>query len=464
MTAIVADFLVKNCFLITMDGTRACYENGAVAIVGKRIALVGDGDEVVPQVEAAKVIDAGGGVVHPGFIDTHVHFMNTARGAFADTLDTGTMMNTLRRWWDAVEEEDERAATFLNCLEMLSNGTTCFLEAGTLQFPQAAADAAETIGIRGLIGDPFLWDLPASAGTHSMARAPRDLKRSLKLLGGQLRRNKPDALVRGCIVLFGLGSASDELMRAAKDMADRNGVIFSQHQSFDLHDTEADEARLGRRPICHYADRGLIGDNCTFSHMNDLSADEARLVEQARMSAVWCPITSMNLGAVAARHARHLEMRSGGANISLASDGVSSGCRYDVGLQGLAALLGTRAKADSRLAMNALDVLELATIGGARALGMQGEIGSLEPGKYADLVIRSTNLPEAQPYSDPIQSLVYNCGSKSVAQVMINGEIVWSDRQPARVEAHEIYSLAGQSRRRMMEKLGLPSRYRCHQA
>lgn len=460
MAVVTADYLVRNCFLITMDAARSCYENGAVAIAGRRIVLAGDGPAIVPQVKAAKVVDAGGGVVHPGFIDTHVHFMNTARGAFSDTLDTGAMMNTLRRWWDTVEEEDERAATFLNCLEMISNGTTCFLEAGTLQFPQASAEAAEAVGIRGLIGDPFLWDLPASPGSHSMSRAPRDLDRSLGLLGKQLKRNKPDALIRGCVVLFGLGTASDELMHAAKDMANSNGVIFSQHQSFDLHDTKADEARLGRRPICHYADHGLIGENCTFSHMNDLSTDEAGLVQQARMSAVWCPATSMNLGSVSARHARHLEMLRGGANISLASDGVSSGCRYDVGLQGLIALLGTRAKADSRSTMGAMDVLELATIGGARAVGMESEIGSIEVGKYADLVIRSTDLPEAQPCSDPIQSLVYNCGSKSVDTVIVDGEIVWSRARPTRVDAQEVYALAQQSHWRMMDKLGLPSRHR----
>lgn len=460
MAAVIADYLVRNCFLITMEKGRPCYEKGAVAISGKRIVLAGDEAEIVPQVAAVKVIDAGGGIVHPGFIDTHVHFMNTARGAFPDTLETGAMMNTLRRWWDAVEEEDERAATFLNCLEMISNGTTCFLEAGTLQFPEAAAEAAEAVGIRGSIGDPFLWDLPASPGSHAMSRAPRDITRSLSLLGGQLKRNTPDALIRGCVVLFGLGSASDELMHAAKDVADRNGVIFSQHQSFDLHDTEADEARLGRRPLCHYADHGLIGENCTFSHMNDLSADEAALVQQAKMSAVWCPATSMNLGSAAARHARHLEMLRGGANISLASDGVSSGCRYDVGLQGLIALLSTRAKADNRSTMGAMDVLELATIGGARAVGMESEIGSIEPGKYADLVIRSADLPEAHPYSDPVQSLVYNCGSKSVGTVMVNGEIVWSRGRPTRVDAEEVYDLAQTSHWRMMDKLDLPSRYR----
>jgi 5-methylthioadenosine/S-adenosylhomocysteine deaminase len=459
MTEIVADLLIKNTFIISMNEERTCFERGAIAVHGKRIVLVGDEVDVLSKVSAATVIDAGGAITHPGFVDTHVHFMNTARGAFSDTLDTSAMMNALRRWWDAVEEEDERAATFLTCLEMLSNGTTCFLEAGTLQFPEASAEAAEAVGMRGFIGDPFLWDLPASHGTQDMTRSPRDLDRSLKLLGGQLKRNKEDALVKGCVVLFGLGSASDELIRAAKYVADETGVIFSQHQSFDHHDTSADEARLGSRPMCHYADQGLIGENCTFSHMNDLSPDEVGIVQQAKMSVVWCPVTSMNLGAKAARHAKHLEMSRGGANVALASDGVSSGCRYDVGLQGLMALLSTRSKANDRTTITALDVLELATIGGAKAVGMERDIGSIEVGKYADIVIRTSDLPEAQPYSDPIQSLVYNSGSKSVWKVIVNGELVWEDGRPVRVEAEVIYSEAQQSHWQMMDKLGLTSRY-----
>lgn len=460
MTEQSADLLLRNCFLISMDAARTCHDRGAVAIKGNRIILAGDEDDVVPKVVADREIDAGGGVVHPGFIDTHVHFMNTARGAFPDTLKTTEMMNILRRWWDAVGEEDERAATFLNCLEMLSNGTTCFLEAGTLQFPDAAAEAAEAVGIRGVIGDPFLWDQPVSPGTHDMARAPRDLDRSLRLLGGQIKRNRTDALVRGGIVLFGLGSASDELMRAAKDIADDAGVVFTQHQSFDHHDAAADEARFGRRALLHYAEHGLIGDNCTFSHMNDLSADEASVVRQTGVSSVWCPVTSMKLGAAAARHARHLELLRTGANVSLASDGVSSGCRYDIGLQGLAALLSSRAKADDDNPLSALDVLEMATIGGARAVGLEREIGSIEPGKYADIVIRSTDLPEAQPWSDPVQALVYSCGSKSVSKVIVNGELVWDGGRPVRVDAQEIYGLAQRSHGRMMDRLGLPSRWR----
>jgi 5-methylthioadenosine/S-adenosylhomocysteine deaminase len=207
--------------------------------------------------------------------------------------------------------------------------------------------------------------------------------------------------------------------------------------------------------MCHYADHGLLSENCTFSHMNDLTADEVAVVRQAGMSVVWCPVTSMSLGAEAAQHAHHLEMMRAGVTVSLASDGAVSGCRYDIGLQGLAALLASRAKNQSKLAFSAEDVLELATRGGAKAVGMLDKIGSIEPGKYADIVIRTTDLPEAQPITDPVQALVYSCGSKSISTVIVNGEVVWSGGQPTRVEAAMVYDLARSSRRRMWAKLSL---------
>ena len=163
----------------------------------------------------------------------------------------------------------------------------------------------------------------------------------------------------------------------------------------------------------------------------------------------------MYLGTGATIHGAHLEMIRAGVNTSLASDGAASGCRYDIGLQGLLALLASREKKQTKSAFSCEDVLELATRGGAKAVGMEKKIGSIEPGKFADIVIRTNDLPEAQPISDPVQALVYSCGSKSVATVMVNGEVVWDRGGPTKVEAAEVYDLARTSRRRMWEKLSL---------
>jgi cytosine/adenosine deaminase-related metal-dependent hydrolase len=456
MTRKDVDTLIKNAFVITMNPRREMIERGAVAITGTRIVAVGSTDELLRSHSARHQIDAQGGIVHPGFIDTHVHFMNAARGAFPDTMELSTSMNIYRQWWDGVDDEDEYASSLLNCVEMLSNGTTCFLEAGTVHNPHAAAEAAERVGMRGFVGDPFLWDMPAAPGVHVMSRAPRALDRSLALLGAQLKRNsKPDGLVRGCVVLFGLGSASDELVKAAKHIADENNAIFSQHQSFGPNDAAADERRLGKRALCHFSEIDVLGHNCTFSHMNDLTGDEMSMVRQSGMSVAWCPGTAMTLATGATVKGPHLHMHRYGVNTALASDGANSACRYDIGLQGLLALLASRERTQKRDSFSAEDVMELATVNGARALGMAHEIGSLEVGKRADIVIRSTDLPEAQPGVDPLQTLVYCCGSKSVASVLVNGETVWSAGRPRRIEAAQIYDLARKSTDRMWTKLGL---------
>jgi len=375
MTESQADTIISNCYVVTMNDRREYFASGAIAVSGNRIVAVGRENDVLARYRARRTIDAGGGIVHPGFVDCHVHFMNAARGAFPDTAELSIGMNLYRRWWDGVNEEDERASTQLNCIEMLSNGTTCFFEAGTLQYPDSSAEAAENVGIRGFVSDPFLWDMPASEGTHQMTRSPRDHARSLKLLGNQLKRNRGEPLVRASVVLFGLGSASEELMRAAKTMADQHNAVFSQHQSFDAHDSDVDAHRFGKRALCHYAEKDIIGENCMFSHMNALSADELQAIKQSRMSVAWCPATAMYLGTGATIHGGHLDMMRMGVNVSLACDGAASGCRYDIGLQGLLALLASREKMKTKSAFSAEDVLELATRGGAKAVGMERQIG-----------------------------------------------------------------------------------------
>jgi 5-methylthioadenosine/S-adenosylhomocysteine deaminase len=257
------------------------------------------------------------------------------------------------------------------------------------------------------------------------------------------------------VVLFGLGSATDELALAAKRVADEHGVVYTQHQSFAPADAGADQQRFGRRALLHQHEIGLLGRNCTFSHMNDLEADEVDCVVASGMSVAWCPSAAMTIGTGATIHGSHLEMLRRGVNTSLGSDGPNSSCRYDVGLQGLLTVVSAREKKKIRAAMSVENVLEMATINGARAVGAQDVLGSLEVGKHADLVVRTTDLPEAQPGVDPLQHMLYSCGSRSVSQVFVAGKLVWRDGRPTQVEAQEVFRLAQEAARRMWKKLAL---------
>ena len=454
------DLLIVNGYVISMDSERTIYPRGAIAISGRNIVAVGDEADVTARFRVTRTLDAQGGPVHPGFVDCHVHLMLTARGAFPDTLPFERSTFFYTQWRNALDPEEEYEACLLSCLELINNGVTCFMEAGTVLEPDVAAAAAEAVGIRGLLGDPYLWDVEGLSKEASIKRAPVNRARALKLLGGQLKRNtNPHTLVRGYVALNGDGTASDELMKAAKECADRAGVVLSQHQSFSLSDVQVDDKRFGEHAFVHFDRIGVLGKNCTFTHVNVLREDEVPRVVGSGMSITWCPSSCMVWGIGGTFRGRHAELHRGGTTIALGSDSANSCGRFDPSFQACLAVLTAKEKSRNRHMLTFEDGLEMATVAGARAAGLADMMGSLEPGKRADIVIRSVVLPEAQPGLDAVQSLIFSAGSKSVDTVLVDGQIVLKDGRSTRMDEDAAYCRARLSARRLLDKIGFHREY-----
>lgn len=434
-----ADLVVAHAYLLTMDEQRRVFADGAVAISGREIVAVGPTADVLAQFDAARTIDAAGGVVHPGFVDCHAHVTyHLCRGAFGDTCSFGDVdPGFFVPYLNALGDEEEHAAALLACLEMIGNGTTCFLEAGTAHSPAAVAAAAEAVGMRAIVGDPFLWDATGADGYSAppLDRAPASTKRALDLLGGELRRNAdPNALVTGHVALQGMGTATDELEVAAKAAADAGGTVLNQHQSYFQDDTDTDDRRHGRHPLVHLDELGVLGDNCVFSHVNVIRDDEVEPVLRSGMSIAWCPAASMMWGVGGTLHGRHADLHRRGLNVAFGSDSSNWGVRFDLGVQGQLAVLTQRERYGERAALVAEDALAMATINGAKAVGLADRIGSLEVGKRADLVVRANDVPEAFPLTDQVSQLVYSARSKTVHTVLVDGQVVVEARQPTGVD------------------------------
>lgn len=456
MSRAVCDLVVRNGYILSMDEHRTVYSRGAVAIDRGAIVAVGPDDEVLGRYEGTRVLDAGGAVVHPGLIDCHVHMMHIARGAFSDRLSLEEGLAFYTNWWNAVEDEDEHASSLLASLELARNGVTCFVEAGTVLEPDSAAAAADAVGLRAVLGDPFLWDCGGLSEAAAIQRAPVSRKRALRLLGGQLWRNKkPDSLIRGHVALYGMGTASDELQLAAKECADEHGTVLAQHQSFEAADALADDKRVGRHPLVHLAEIGVLGSNCVFSHMNFIRDDEVRPVLESGMAIAWCVTSSMMWGVGGTLHGRHAELHRQGVSVGLGSDSANSCGRFDPAQQAFLGVLTAREKRGDRGALGAEDALEMMTISAAKAIGLDSCLGSLVPGKRGDLVIRSNDLPEAKPGLDPVQAIVFSTGSKSVDTVIVDGGIVVRGGRAARVDEQAVYAAAQAASSRMIERLGL---------
>jgi cytosine/adenosine deaminase-related metal-dependent hydrolase len=189
------DLVIVNGYVVTVDAERRVFADGAVAIDGREIAAVGTTADVLARFEPGRTLDAGGGVVHPGFVECHTHATyHLARGAWGDTITYAELGPGIEcAFVNAMDDEAEYTAALLACLEMAGNGTTCFIEAGTAFSPAAVAAAAETFGMRGLVADPFLWDAeetPGGYNAYRLQRAPASTERALRLLGSELHRNR----------------------------------------------------------------------------------------------------------------------------------------------------------------------------------------------------------------------------------------------------------------------------------
>ena len=445
------DLLVRNAYVITLDEQRRVYPSGAVAIRGRRIVAVGPDAEVGAACTGARTIDAGGGIVHPGLVDAHAHMtLHTTRGAFPDSPSEAQSQDYFTIWMQAVDDDDEYASALLAGLEMLRNGVTCFLEPGTAYEPDAVASAAQRIGIRGSITDAYIWDR-VSPGYHKLDRAPADHARAMKLLGGQLARNSdPDALVRGHVGLYGAATASDELERAAKAAADERGAILTQHQSFYVDDVEDDDARFGGHPLAHFAEIGVLGPNCTFSHMNAIREDEAQHVVDSGMTIVWMPGNYMFYGVAEFFKQRAAEMYHLGVPVAFGSDVAKV---WGFGEQGYIGFLLARAHGQF---LSAEEIMEMASRSGARSVGLQDHLGSLAPGMLADIVIRATGVAESHPPANPVRDVALLSRTKAVDTVIVDGKVVLRHGHATLVEDEEVFSLADASARRLADRVALP--------
>ena len=454
------DLIVRNACVVTMDTRRTVLSAGAIAISGHTIAAVGPESAVLAAWRAPRIIDAGGAIVHPGYVDAHLHVnAQTCRGFFrGDTAKGGGTGPNYADWKAALAPEDEQAAAALACLEMLRHGITSFVEPGSAFEPDAVAAATQAAGVRCSLADPYLWDetelmvsIPGLLSDSLARRVPPDRARCLKLLGGQLFRNRDvDGITHGHVALYGEGTASDELYVAAKALADREGTILNSHIGYDLDLAAAQEKRWRKPRFVHLAELGVLGRNTVFVHMNLIREEEVEPILSSGLVSVWCPLAYLTRGTPLKRPTRLPEMRAKGATIALGTDSARQCSAGDSGF------LALHLAAEAGTPIVSEDVLEMMTLGGARAAGLDAIIGCLEPGKRADLVIRSTLLAELGPGVDPAHQLVTAGHGPSADTVIVNGRIVMRGGRSTLVDEAAVIAEARASVGRMAHRLGLP--------
>ena len=441
-----------------MDAERRIYSSGAVAITGSRIAAVGRDADLTERFDAKRTLDARGGIVHPGFIDAHNHIVHTScRGVLGNIHDTGSSPANFADWKAGVTEADEAAATALACVEMLRCGFTMFIEPGSLFSTEAAAAAIERVGLRALVAPLYLWDrrecfdaMPALESPSLMARAPIDLDRSLAQLDQELQRNDdPDALVRGYVFVYGVGTGSPELLQAAHACARANDVPLHLHAGYVPEEAEIYRALNGTSQLVHLRELGVLDEQTVVVHANALDDDEEAAVSESGCQIVWCPTAFFSLGIGGRSRFMMAERLRRGVRVSLGTDGSFDGTPGDT-MQ--AARFVAQTYADP---VSAEALLEMQTVNAAAAAGLESELGSLERGKRADVVVRSAQVAEAHPDNNPPHSLALRLGTGSVETVLVNGEVVFSGGQSTSVDELIVQRDASKSVAARASRLGI---------
>lgn len=450
---VAVDLLVSGGLVVTVDAERRVLADGAVAVDGGRIVEVGKAATLEARYAPARTIEAGGFIVMPGLVDTHVHITaeHLARGLAPDDSGPRWMTDWALPLYAAVTPEEEHVGALLSCLEMIGNGTTAFGEGGTAQDVSASAAAVEQAGLRGVLS-PWTWDKPPMPGVleqsadEALARNADAIDRFHGTAGGRI------TVATSCVIP---ALCTPYLRRALKDLADERGVTYAFHHASTRQQIERYVAEHGSRPIVDYAEEGILGPNVRATHMVHIDADELACVVASGMSVAHCPQTVLRLGYGASVLGRFPEMIAAGVRVTLGTDGVNSSDNQDMfkAMQ-IAAGLFKDAREDASL-IPAEHAIEMATIIGAQALGLEGEIGSLETGKRADMILIDRRAPELNPLIDVANALVYASDGRNVDTVIVEGETIMEGGDVLTIDAEALYAQVNALSPKLIERAGL---------
>jgi 5-methylthioadenosine/S-adenosylhomocysteine deaminase len=453
--------------IVTVDPRGTVIADGSLVIADERIAAIGPAAAITAQYAGARfdrVIDGRRSLAMPGLIDAHVHLSEElSRSLFPDTLTTRAwVFNWGKPFYAAVTAEDEYISALVAGIEMFKSGTTCFLDMGAQTDPEPVARAVERLGIRGITGRHAADRKPdaiPSSWTEEMVRHHffETADEALEALGRCVERwnGRADGRLRCWVNIEGKEPCSPELHVGARRLAEQLGVGTTYHIASSIEEALVSERKYGVWPVTRLHRLGALGPNLVLAHVVAVTDEEVRMLADAGTSVAFCPGTSLKIAKGATRIGKYPEMLAGGVTVALGCDGVSAAGSLDLLRQMyLAAGLFKDARMNPAL-VPAAQAIRMATIDGARALLWDNEIGSLEAGKKADVILFDLNAIEWVPLHDPVQAVVYSASSGSVKTVLVDGRVVMEDRTILTVDEEEVCEEARRRAHDVVARSGL---------
>ncbi len=451
------DTLVKGWYVVTMNKTRDIIRDGAVAIRGNKIVEVGKASVLEAKYEAAETLGGDRFVVTPGLVNTHIHITGEplTRGYVPD--DTPFEENVFQ-WlcplYSVYTAEEERLSAQLSSVEMLKSGTTTFLEAGTIRCIDEVVDGLDEVGIRGRVGK-WVWDLPPEPDIYK-----QNTDAAIANINDTIERctDVADGRISAWSMLVGHTTASDPLWRAAREAADHHGVGLNFHMSPAKLDPEGFIAEFGQRPMIHLNELGVLSDDTSMTHCVHVDDNELDVMAHAGCSVAHCPTTALKVAYGVTQIGKIPEMVMRGINVSIGIDGNNASNYADMyRATYLVAGLFKDARMDAQM-FPAEKAYEMATLGGARTMLMEDEIGSLEAGKFADVVVHDTDRPEWRPLLNVMNQLVWSADGRGVHTVFVGGAKIVDAGRMTTIDEQILWSQSQAAGEAITQRSGLPDK------
>lgn len=434
------DWLIDGGSVVTLDPTGRVIANGFVAIRGDHIVAVGEGREA-RRYRPRRRLDATGRIVMPGLVNTHGHAPMTL---FRGVSDDQELMTWLQRFMFPLEAQHVNRkfvfwGTMLACWEMIASGTTTFADG--YFFEDAVAEAADEAGLRAMPGQG-IFDVPVPDA--------KNVEEGLKIGEAFLKKWSGHARIHSSLFPHSAFTCGAETLGRVQQLARGYGARIQFHMAESQTELGVVRERYGTTP-CRFAEQaGFLRDNVTAAHCVWLDEEEIRLLRERGVSVAHCPESNMKLASGIAPVPKLL---AAGVTVGLGTDGPASNNNLDMFEE-----MATAAKLHKVAALNptlvpAESALRLATIEGARALGLGDETGSLEPGKQADLIVVHTNSPASIPQYNLYSHLVYATGAEAVETTMVAGRLLMRGQKILTLDTERIRKMTEQFRRQIARTL-----------
>ena len=409
--------LIKGGRVVTMD------ENDSI-VRGDLLIREGRISEIGGQItaDADEMIDAHGCAVLPGFIQTHIHLCQTLFRGAADDL---ALINWLKkRVWPmeaAHTAESIRASARLGIAELIKGGTTCALTMETVRHTEEVLRVVEESGFRATVGK-CMMDRGDDVPRELYEETHESVQESLRLIDKWHGRG--DGRIRVCFAPRFAISCTRELLSEVARLARDRGVMIHTHAAENKNECEIVERETGKRNVAYLDSLGISGAHVMLAHCIHLDEEEMATLARTKTNVAHCPSSNLKLGSGIARVAEMLERD---ISVSLGADGAACNNRLDMFTEMRTAALLQKALHGPEV-LPAARALRMATIDGARALGLEKEIGSLKVGKRADVIVVDLAQSHSSPRRDDLVSaLVYSAGSSDVRATIIDGRVVMRD-------------------------------------